>query len=570
VENALKTQVLTVAVALLGMLAIGANVYRLHYGVDVSDESFYVAMAYRFALGDRPFIDEFMVTQGAALLLYPALKLFVWIREGTEGIILYSRYLHLAFTVFICAIIFAALRRAVDWRIALLAGLACVVFVPFNIHSPGYNTLGSGLFTAALSVGFFAHSTGEKVAHVFFAGVFGSLAAIAYPPLALPCGVFLFCAVAVSADRRTFFLAWVAGAFAGGCWLLVPLYNAGLAQLRGDLALYMSVGAEGGGLYKLLAAGFHFLDWFPSPGIVPKLLLVVLLVGLKIRPAWARHALPFVPLLVMQQDPNYAALNYVRNYAFMAPLLFYFTQSQKHAQPLFWLVWVPSLIAGFATSWSSGNGAYNGGIGLSPGCLVTTVYLAMLMFSTGKGSRGYPQHAAEAPNLAHAAPAALTVCLLASYVLGPVYRDAPVAQLTAKMMSGPYAGIYTTENRKSYLDQLLSDVARFAREGRSILFFHDFPAGYLFTKLRPATNTVLLRSPGWVPQFNIQATLDYYKAFGIQPDIVFKINTLPLEKVYEVPYAETDPLFGLITGPRYRRVLDRDEYSVFVRAREID
>ena len=41
---------------------------RLRYGVDFMDESYFIAVAYRFVLGDRPFVDEqnFLQLAGAA------------------------------------------------------------------------------------------------------------------------------------------------------------------------------------------------------------------------------------------------------------------------------------------------------------------------------------------------------------------------------------------------------------------------------------------------------------------------------------------------------------------------
>jgi len=40
------------------MVVLTACWVRLGYGLDLSDEAYYVALAYRFALGDIPFEDE--------------------------------------------------------------------------------------------------------------------------------------------------------------------------------------------------------------------------------------------------------------------------------------------------------------------------------------------------------------------------------------------------------------------------------------------------------------------------------------------------------------------------------
>ncbi len=43
----------------LALVALGMTAWRLQFGsVDLSDEAWYLAQPYRFALGDRPFVDE--------------------------------------------------------------------------------------------------------------------------------------------------------------------------------------------------------------------------------------------------------------------------------------------------------------------------------------------------------------------------------------------------------------------------------------------------------------------------------------------------------------------------------
>ena len=54
-----------------GALVVATVIWRIHFGVDFTDESFYVAMALRFARGDRPFVDEVNLTQTASWLAHP-------------------------------------------------------------------------------------------------------------------------------------------------------------------------------------------------------------------------------------------------------------------------------------------------------------------------------------------------------------------------------------------------------------------------------------------------------------------------------------------------------------------
>ena len=77
-------------------------------------------------------------------------SVWVW-RElvGVDGVVLYVRHLQFLFSLLVAAAVFVGLRSVLrSASAALLAAVAAVAFVPFDIHSLSYNTLGSGLFTA--------------------------------------------------------------------------------------------------------------------------------------------------------------------------------------------------------------------------------------------------------------------------------------------------------------------------------------------------------------------------------------------------------------------------------------
>ena len=97
-----------VAVA-AAIVVVGITYWRSWYGVDLTDESFYVALPWRFAHGARPFVDETTVAQQAGLLVSP----FVWVwRElvGVDGVVLYVRHLQFLFSLLVAAAVFVGLR----------------------------------------------------------------------------------------------------------------------------------------------------------------------------------------------------------------------------------------------------------------------------------------------------------------------------------------------------------------------------------------------------------------------------------------------------------------------------
>ena len=102
---------------------------------------------------------------------------------------------------------------------------------------------------------------------------------------------------------------------------------------------------------------------------------------------------------------------------------------------------------------------------------------------------------------------------------------------------------------------------------RRILCIYYSQLAYLFSTMRPATNSVLLQSPAMVSGFKVQSTLNYYAKSGIQPDVVFIVKKLPIGKGPEsepldIDYLSSDPLYRKVTGAEYRSVINREHYSL--------
>ena len=69
---------------------------RLFFGMDLQDESYYILVPWRWALGDKPFVDEENLAQVVGFLEYPFIKAFEVLRGGdVTGLVLYGRHLYL-------------------------------------------------------------------------------------------------------------------------------------------------------------------------------------------------------------------------------------------------------------------------------------------------------------------------------------------------------------------------------------------------------------------------------------------------------------------------------------------
>ena len=72
-----------------------AMLVRMHFAIDFTDESWYVAEPFLVANGAIPYVNNWSQTPGFTVPLAFFYKMFCGINGGTEGIFLFSRLLYL-------------------------------------------------------------------------------------------------------------------------------------------------------------------------------------------------------------------------------------------------------------------------------------------------------------------------------------------------------------------------------------------------------------------------------------------------------------------------------------------
>lgn len=543
-------------VALVIAAVVGLTYWRLYYGIDFTDESFYVVLPYRLVLGARPFVDETSVTQqSAALLVYPLVRAYHAI-AGATGIVLFVRHLQFLLSLLVATTVAVSLRRVLDGSRAALVAVAAVAFVPFDIHSLSYNTLASGLFTAGCLLGF--NATKEPRGLTFAAAAAcGGLAAFAYPPLAGAVAVVCVTWIALARGRRGYATSWALVA------LVLPV--GGLAALFGSAGVHRVVAdyrnssrylGQGGGLDKIAAAASHQWTTFRLWYLV-LIALALLALTWRRRRAAAAVLLLLLPLLAWPPRAGFytASLEYVAHYGWLALPLYPAVSRRPGAGALLVAVWLPALVAGSTTAYSSANGGVNFGIGFFPATIVTTVFLTWALEETG-----LPRWVSTAP--------ALCVLGMLLFTSIPVYRDGTVNTLRARIHGGAYAGLLTSVRKRAFLTLLRRDLAGLGPRCR-ILFFNDFPAGYLLTDARPDTNGAWTATVAPADVASYQgALLRYYRRRGF-PDVVVLMRRIP----YGAPtsariehYRPGEPLLAALRQRRYRPIAVRLDYVVYLAA----
>ncbi|MCY3020596.1 MAG: hypothetical protein NTW87_16375, partial [Planctomycetota bacterium] len=175
-----RQRVLSESLGILVFIGLaGLGWHRIHLGVDLTDEGFYLSTPYRYTLGDLPFRDETMNPYRMFdILLAPVFRLW----PGMT--VLQARVLGLALDLGSLFAVYLLLKRRAP---PILVALACVsgAFGCGNIWTPGYNLLGRDLLLLGVCawLGSCLQTrpwAGRTLA--FVGGVLACLSCIAYGP----------------------------------------------------------------------------------------------------------------------------------------------------------------------------------------------------------------------------------------------------------------------------------------------------------------------------------------------------------------------------------------------------
>jgi hypothetical protein len=556
------TKVVVIAVVLA---VVSITYWRIWYGVDLTDESFYVVLPYRFALGARPFVDETTVVQQAGLLVSPFVRLYHAL-AGVNGLVLFVRHLHFLFSLLVGVAAFVSLRGVLrSTAAALLLAVCAVAFVPFDIHSLSYNTLGSGLFTAGCLLGYLSLEPGSTRPWLVIAGVCHGLAVFAYPSLVVAVAACFGVRLALAPERwrREIFGSVLPALAVGGSVMGAVVAVAGVHRVVAGYRRSSDYLGHSGGAGTFVDILHHEWTTLHFRYVLFAALVLLGVVWTSRRRVAALLLVP-LPLLVLPgslshsfDSPKYTAtLEYVAHYGALALPLFVLVRGRLEARRLFAAVWLPALVAGFTTAYTSTNGGVNFGVGFFPAVFVTT---AFLLWSLEDARARHPR---PRPVVW---PAVLVPALLV-VLGGQVYRDGAFSDLSVTVESGAYAGLRTSPSKKLFLEQLERDLTRVAPQCR-IVFFNKFPAGYLLTKAHADTNSA------WIATVAVRKTrayqqtlLDYWRRHGL-PDVAVAVTRIPYARPPgKVQHYRADmPLVRLVHSNAYRLILSHASYVMYER-----
>ncbi len=484
------------------VLAVAALISyaRLFLGVDVTDESFYNAAPYAFALGNTPYSDELNIAQNGAILLTPLFKLYHLAVGSSTGVVLFNRHLYFALLAGCGWLAYRVAAAHLNRPFARLLTAFTLTFSYFNIPSLSYNTLGAfflfgGIFLLLLHMAPGVRRRRHLI--VFAANTCFIATAFAHPSL-------LFAALAGLAASLT--LAWRADPSHRAAWL-ASLGLGGLAAL----AFFAWIGQARLNDALTYARSYDFDIWASAPRSAMSIWNQLRHVGTVYFPGFAALlALSILPagsfrnsrLLFSSVAPVMAATilyllhrhpTLVYYPAGSAPLIQSFggallpllllLPDRKHAWQLAKVVALPCLVGTAILAFTSTNRLHATPITLFPAATCALLVVGLVAQTIDRDQASNRARMAAAMGVLVAIVAFQGVCLLERS-----YRDAPFEEGGPVFAPGPFAGILTNEPNARRLAAMRADLASLAAGGaRTVFSYDDFPAGYLLSPLRPRT-----------------------------------------------------------------------------------
>ena len=114
-------------------------IWKAQYGYIFNDEPFIVSLGHRMAKGDRLFVHEWNITQLFSFFMLPLVKLYTAIAGSTTGLLLFVRYVYVAWWVLASGLLYVRFRQY--GAIGLFAMLYFLLFTPLDMMSVTYNAV---------------------------------------------------------------------------------------------------------------------------------------------------------------------------------------------------------------------------------------------------------------------------------------------------------------------------------------------------------------------------------------------------------------------------------------------
>lgn len=520
-----------------------ALVVRLPYGTAGTDEAFYAAMPYGFLLGNKPYQDELAFHQNAAILMIPIFRVYTWL-FGTEGIMLFCRWLYAAYLGLCSWLAFRVTRRLTDATTGAWAGAFVLAFSYFNLFTLSYNTLGA--LGALCGILLCCQARFERPALNFGLGLcFFATAAFSYPTFALlvplegalvlwrikgstttneykRCLLVFLVFGFVSSTLAAAFIAWITP---GGIKRALEFSRA------------MGYGTSAYGVFGTMASQFPYLLAY----VLAFTSFVFALTRLRARWLLPLSLVMSITLLAIYRA-SFAAYSVgpgsmiLTTWPLLAPLCVLFRRQLPQAQLVLEQLWAPAVVSMLLVACTSANGAFAAYLGCLPAVVASLILLSSLLSDL---ARSEPHHR-RAYAVVFASFAAVLLGAQVHSMYSKVYDStASLREHNTRVTRGPLRGAKALPSEASLLASVDADLKSIEDPEKTLAVFDDFSTAYLSTRMRPR---VFSHWVVWVFEYAYRKKIvaETYGDPATQPDFVLllppRFNRANPWKMYERNY----------------------------------
>lgn len=532
--------------------------WRARQGFSIADEAGQITTAHRYILGEGLLSDEWHVAQFMSFVEVLPMRVFAWVSKGTDGVILFFRYLYVIFQFSVSIVAYILLRKEYGYCATAVCLVNLLSFVSVVLFSFSYYTICTNLFFLSLIIIY----TGKKTHSVRYilAGALIALSIACYPPFALLFFTYVLIYIISVVRGKTpseephllsarVFTRIIAGVILTAIVFLFYLLKQTAPNDVFSNFKYLLMDAEHLNLFMRFFGSAEAL--IKNPLVLP--LLLLFLIELVDKKRIARTVPYFIVCLTIllvelifvmvsgNNAPDFQETAYpIAFSAFPIMLL-----RKKKPNYLFTMLFACGLLMCLCNWLASGQGylAATSGLNLCACALTILVFDIIRDIEGTKVKKG-----GRCLNLAKRACAVAAACLicLCSTGIYVMIRSASFFENTSgsfmkdneKIDRGPYYGIYTTQVRKETYNKILDDLDYITNAYDGRIFVADaFPWIYLYVN-RPYgafSSWILKESLKDDPRMGA-----YYSAY---PENIPEIVYVPkVDRIEFDPEDETDTI----------------------------
>jgi hypothetical protein len=518
--------------ALWIVLCVAALTFRVTLGVDLGDESYYAAFVdgwLKTGLADNTFL---MIHQTADLVVYPFAVLYHQIRGDSEGLVLFLRLIYLGIATASSTCLYQAVAPYRGRAVATLAAILALLFIPFSLPAPSYNTIGMYALIGALSL--FASGFNEALAtkasskpaslsrSLWLSGAWWAVGCVAYPPMLAP--LVALCMLSLLFFRTGFERRLVLRYAIACCVLLsiafVMLCAAlGLDHLSRMLRFTNAFNNVSGGVGGKLKTAADAFAAHPRFALICAAAVFVAAMRCLPAPGWQTFSNVVTGLLVVGVATSPAATFYSRTHDLVLVLAVsgvlvscrqLILGGTDLRTRVFALISTASFIGGLTTAATAFNGLFNFPVG---GFLAACLALVLQKLST---------RSARAVRLI---ALGVACCAMAATAFGTYYGQIGAFSYgsSVRVRHGAFAGLRTDAEQASFIAQLTEAIEQQRGCGNKFAVFGTGPGFYLLTTMLPTTLSTW-NYPGDARNFATDTVKAFYEVPANRPDVLVLNN----------------------------------------------